>query len=213
MAFSFSPKIVTDGLVLYLDAANRYSYPGSGTTWSDISRSKNSSTLVNGPTFSTSNAGVITTDGIDDYFTITLPTFSSTYTISFWLLLPTLPSAGVEKQIFGSPSDVASISFFTNKFGSWNGSSYRQPNTIVVANRWYNLVMVNSANTIFYINGASDGTFANTATLNSGAATFASIGGTRYLNANFSNILFYNKSLSAAEVLQNYNATKSRFGL
>jgi len=52
MAFSYSPKIVTDGLVLYLDAANPYSYVSGSTSWNDISRGGNNGTLVNGPTFS-----------------------------------------------------------------------------------------------------------------------------------------------------------------
>ena len=70
MAFSFSPRIVTDGLVLYLDAANQRSYPGSGTTWSDISRGGNNGTLVNGPTFDPGNGGSIVFDGVDDYVSI-----------------------------------------------------------------------------------------------------------------------------------------------
>ena len=220
MAFNYSPKVVTDNLVLYLDAANTRSYPGTGTTWNDISRSENTTcTLVNGPTFSTTNAGIITTDGVNDYMSITLPTFSSTYSISFWVRPISLPAgAGSEIQLFGSPSDVASISFFASisnvyKFISWNGSTGRTGTTTVSLNTWYNFVMVNSTNTIFYLNGNVDGTFANTATLNSGAATFASIGGARYLNANFGIISFYNKALSSTEVLQNYNAQKSRFRL
>jgi hypothetical protein len=51
MAYNFSPKIITDGLVLYLDAANTRSYPGSGTVWTDLSRVGNNGTLTNGPTF------------------------------------------------------------------------------------------------------------------------------------------------------------------
>ena len=87
MAFNYSPKIVTDGLVLYLDAANRYSYPGSGTTWSDISRGGNNGTLVNGPTFSTDGGGSIITDGIDDGIFINtfpnIPVKNSSFTVVF----------------------------------------------------------------------------------------------------------------------------------
>ena len=67
MAFSFSPKIVTDGLVLYLDAANPKSYVSGSTTWRDISRGGNNGTLVNGPTFDSGNGGNIVFDGVDDY--------------------------------------------------------------------------------------------------------------------------------------------------
>jgi hypothetical protein len=61
-----SPRIVTDGLVLYLDAANGRSYPGSGTTWSDLSGNGNHFTLTNGPTFNTGNLGSIQFDGVND---------------------------------------------------------------------------------------------------------------------------------------------------
>jgi len=60
------PDIVTDGLVLALDAANVKSYPGSGTTWRDLSGNDGNGTLTAGPTFSTDNGGVISFDGSDD---------------------------------------------------------------------------------------------------------------------------------------------------
>jgi hypothetical protein len=69
MAFRYSPKIVTDGLVLYLDAANTKSYVSGSTTWNDISRGGNNGTLVNGPTFNRGNGGSIEFDGVDDYVT------------------------------------------------------------------------------------------------------------------------------------------------
>jgi hypothetical protein len=65
--FHYSPKIVTDGLVLYLDAANTRSYPGTGTTWSDLSRGGNNGSLINGPTFNSANGGSIVFDGSNDY--------------------------------------------------------------------------------------------------------------------------------------------------
>jgi hypothetical protein len=220
MSFNYSPKVVTSGLSLYLDAANQRSYSGSGTTWYNLVSPSNNGTLVNSPTFSSNNAGVIVTNGSNNYISITLPTFSSTYSISFWVKPLALPAgAGSEIQLFGSPGDVASISLYaavsnTYKFLSWNGGTGRTGNTTLSINNWYNFVMVNSTNTVFYLNGATDGTFANTATLNSGAATFACINGTsRFLNSNLGTIIFYNKALSSAEVLQNYNATKTRFGL
>ena len=67
MAFNYSPRIIQDGLVLYLDAANTKSYPTTGTTWSDLSRRGNNGTLTNGPTFNSSNGGIIVFDGINNY--------------------------------------------------------------------------------------------------------------------------------------------------
>jgi hypothetical protein len=66
MAFNYSPKIVTDGLVLYLDAANSKSYVSGSTTWSDLSRGGNNGTLTNGPTYSSAKGGIIILDGSND---------------------------------------------------------------------------------------------------------------------------------------------------
>jgi hypothetical protein len=67
LALSHSPSIVTDGLVLCLDAGNPKSYPGSGTTWTDLSGNGNNGTLVNGVGYSGSNLGSLVFDGSNDY--------------------------------------------------------------------------------------------------------------------------------------------------
>ena len=67
MAYSYGPSIVKSGLVLALDAANRKSYPGSGTVWSDLSGNNITGSLVNGPTYSSANGGSIVFDGTNDY--------------------------------------------------------------------------------------------------------------------------------------------------
>jgi hypothetical protein len=66
MGLSHSPRIVTDGLVFCVDAANKRSYPGAGTTWTDLTANKNNGTLTNGPTFDSANGGSIVFDGTDD---------------------------------------------------------------------------------------------------------------------------------------------------
>ena len=76
MAFNYSPKIVTDGLVLYLDAANPNSYVSGSTSWRDISRGGNNGTLVNGPTFNSANGGSIVFDGVDDNISFSGNTFN-----------------------------------------------------------------------------------------------------------------------------------------
>jgi hypothetical protein len=99
MSFNNGPRIVTSGLVLSLDAADQNSYPGSGTTWTDLSGNNNSGSLVNGPTFSSANGGSIVFDGTNNYVSCgTLGSygsqmatngitfefiFSSTYTAAF----------------------------------------------------------------------------------------------------------------------------------
>ena len=67
MAFNYSPKIVTNGLVLCLDAGNVKSYVSGSTTWTDLSPTQKNGILTNGPTFNSSNGGSIVFDGVDDY--------------------------------------------------------------------------------------------------------------------------------------------------
>lgn len=89
MALNHSPRIITNGLVLCLDAANPKSYPGTGTTWTDLSGNGNNGTLINGPSFSNANRGTITFDGTNDSCNTGLPgpttfTTDSEFTMSCW---------------------------------------------------------------------------------------------------------------------------------
>ena len=97
MATYYSPKIVTDGLVLALDAANRKSYNSGSTTWYDLSGNNNNGTLYNGPTFNSANSGSIVFDGVDDYSTSFISSPGSNFTISFWFNVISFGSG--ERQI------------------------------------------------------------------------------------------------------------------
>jgi hypothetical protein len=101
MAFFHSPRIVTDGLVLALDAANSLSYPGSGTTWTDLSGKGNNGTLVNGPTFSPTNGGSIVFDGTNDY--ISFPNN------------PNLDSQAITMESWSNPGEVFQNGFLFEK--------------------------------------------------------------------------------------------------
>ena len=86
--------VVTDGLVLYLDAGNDISYPGSGTLWRDLSGYSNNGTLVNGVTFNTDGGGSLTLDGTDDYVVLgTTRVCPPEITISMWIKFPTLEAS------------------------------------------------------------------------------------------------------------------------
>lgn len=85
MSYHNGPRIVTNGLVMLLDAANSKSYPGSGNTWSDLSGSGYDGTLTNGPTYSSSNNGVIVFDGVNDYITRALLPNFNIHHISLWI--------------------------------------------------------------------------------------------------------------------------------
>jgi hypothetical protein len=91
---SGGPNIVVDGLVLYLDAANQYSYVSGSTAWNDLSRSNNNGTLINGPTFNSANGGSIVFDGIDDYVSfVSNPSLTNQITVEVWIQLSsTLPN-------------------------------------------------------------------------------------------------------------------------
>ena len=102
MAFNYSPKVVTDGLVLYLDAANPKSYVSGSTTWGDLSRGGNNGTLVNGPTFDGGNGGSIVFDGVNDYGTVpTNPLLITTeFTKSIWFNIISLPVDTNIREVF-----------------------------------------------------------------------------------------------------------------
>jgi hypothetical protein len=239
MAFSFSPKIVTDGLVLYLDAANQYSYPGSGTTWSDISRGGNNGTLVNGPTFDSNNGGSIVFDGTNDYIQTPIQTISRPWTFSTWFNFTSLTANGGFNTFFGQDTSVSIPrgTFYFQKAGvttegieanKVNFSIVKTDGSIVPTNglnvlqinKWYNYVAVLTTTSIsLYENGILQNT-----TINSDS--FITPNTNIVLNAGYyaNNIAdywpgkssifqMYNRALSATEVLQNYNATKTRFGL
>ena len=87
--------IVTSGLILNLDAGNASSYPGTGTTWTDLSGNNNNGTLVNGVGYSSSNGGIMTFDGVNDFVNCgNSSTFNQTnaLTLSTWVKINSLSS-------------------------------------------------------------------------------------------------------------------------
>jgi hypothetical protein len=230
MAFNYSPKIVTDGLVLYLDAANPKSYPGTGTTWFDISRGGNNGTLINGPTFDSTNGGSIVFDGVNDYIgTLTSLTLTNQLTVSCWVSFISIPSGVSFRGIIGdwntgnstrswlitkNNSDDRFV-FFVNGSGLSGGNVGVLSNTLISLNQIYNVVGVYNGSTIsIYIDGELQNT--NDFSSNLFQGTLFNLGrfaASNYANINLYSSLVYNRALSSTEVLQNYNATKTRFGL
>ena len=225
MAFSRGPKIVTSGLVLALDAADKLSYPGSGTTWKDLSGNSNNGTLTNGPTFSAANMGTIVFDGVDDYVTGTLAA-SNSWTVSFWIYQTDINTKAVYYPFSGATSPVTGIGFggsldasTQNSWWYYDGSTvFSSSSTAITVNTWYYL-------TISHVYGAGTGThnFYTNGVLSYSPSvadtTFTTYNVARRSDNNLYNIpgripivKIYNRALSATEVLQNYNATKSRFG-
>ena len=119
MGVTYNPKIVTDGLVLALDAANVKSYPGSGTTWTDMSGNGNNVTLTNGPTFSSDNGGSIVFDGVNDTATLSNPSTLSNYTLSLWI---NIISYSGERQLFSRVDESLGITTYGGKYMIYNGN-------------------------------------------------------------------------------------------
>ena len=238
MAFIRGANTVTDGLVLSLDAANTKSYPGSGTTWKDMSGNGNNGTLTNGPTFNSANGGSIVFDGINDYCILPLTNIvignnQQNITVSQWVKYTSsirLYSLALKR----ADADGSLISIVMNSINGGGVISvgsiellYRSPSNVFVFNnhtdgynngQWYMITgTFSSTEGKLYINGELK-TTTNTGLLSSANSPYNSFVGAfavdqLWFNGNIANTSIYTRTLSASEVLQNYNAQKSRFEL
>jgi len=229
MSVGYNPKIVTDRLVLCLDAANTKSYPGSGTTWSDLIESNNG-TLVNGPTYSSVDGGAIVFDGTNDRGNFTTPiTSTSNQTYEIWT------------NAIASASAATGYAYLihNNNFNNSTGSSYLtigiQPTQQYFAafdGAFSTMDLGVTANTsnilqiVLTWDGSTQKAYANSVLKNSQALTgtpqnfdtttgFGDYKSSTYrmIQGNIYSIKVYNKALTASEIQQNYNALKGRFGL
>jgi hypothetical protein len=212
-------NIVTNGLVLYLDASNTKSYVSGSTRWNDVSRSGNNGALINGPTFNSANGGSIVFDGTNDYVSFSSIT-NNIYTIDFWYKMGGndgsygyFASSGDNGFAIGEGG--AGITY--GQFYYWNSSVSTGLGLIPSTTNWNHictLINVSTNNIQIYGNGNQ----LSTTTVTSMSTSISNIGryittNTHYLKGNLSSYKLYNRALSASEVLQNFNATKSRFGL
>jgi len=223
------PNLEEDGLVLCLDAGNAKSYPGSGTTWSDLIESNNG-TLVNGPTYSSVDGGAIVFDGTNDRGNFTTPiTSTSNQTYEIWT------------NAIASASAATGYAYLihNNNFNNSTGSSYLtigiQPTQQYFAafdGAFSTMDLGVTANTsnilqiVLTWDGSTQKAYANSVLKNSQALTgtpqnFDTTTGFgdyksntyRMIQGNIYSIKVYNKALTASEIQQNYNALKGRFGL
>jgi hypothetical protein len=229
MAISRGPKIVTNGLVLTLDAADKNSYKGSGTSWLDLSGNNNTGTLTNGSTFNNIKGGSIFFDGTNDYVNFAVNSvlnITNNLTLDAWFNATTFApigsiftygTSGGEQYSLWTYSSPNQLIFSTN----WPNTWYQGATTgTFTTNTWYNIIVTFSSGTwTIYINGAynNSGTFA-ISTFPAVASAYLTLGvnhpgGQEYFNGNISTARIYNRVLTSSQVLQNYNATRSRFGL
>ena len=237
MAFNYSPKIVTDGLVLYLDAANPRSYASSSTSWLDLSRGENNGGLVNGPTFNSANGGSIVFDGVDDYVLTSVVSLNSFgFTMNMWFKFQT--SSGIRFLLDfqgATPNNRVAIYMDTSNkliLDDRDGPivpggdiSAIQSNSTISPNVWINLTATINRNLgagnedNFFINGtpiASSYLYSdnlNTAYV-SNPFYIGNVSGSGFpYKGDIASTQIYNRALSAQEILQNYNALKGRYGL
>jgi hypothetical protein len=218
------PEINESGLVLSLDAGNTKSYPGSGTAWTDLSGRGNNGTLVNGPTYSSANGGSIVFDGTNDYVEVphnTILNPSLNMTLSAWIKLTSFVT---DMSIFGKGTNVGGsggFDFRINSSTQLNLVKYFVADQVVTisalsTNTWYNISAVQSSTKVdYYVNGLSVGSFSNSSAYQTNTSSLT-VGRDRsaiYTPASISNVLYYNRALSAAEVSQNFNALRARFGI
>ena len=226
MASNYSPKIVTDGLVLCLDAADKNSYPGSGTTWYDLSGNGNNGTL-SAAAIGTDVPGNMDFNGSDEYIdlgndsSLDLTSNISVFAWVYWT------GAGGEDVIYSNGSGEGTgallqtrTSTTTRIINNYDGGYYLSDSTAFGANAWYHVgyTFNVSTTTIQGYSNASLGGSDASATASGRGVTDATIGKAswtdgRYWIGKINIVNVYNRTLSAKEISQNFNAQRSRFGL
>ncbi len=236
---SRSGGIVTNGLVLYLDGKQ---YPGSGTTWTDLSGNGNNGTLVNGVGFDGANLGSLVFDGVNDY--VRVPSTNGLYfagqsniTVSYW---GKINSHNTTINSFVMWEDIVNSNGRELRLGASSGNDYapsfqlwRTPGgdgnvnsaiatTTLNTGIFYNVVGTYDGTDIkIYLNGILEGTAnwpGTIATPISGTSarwiiSAGELGDPRYLNSSTAQVSIYNRALTAQEIQQNYNALRGRFGI
>lgn len=215
---SISP-IIIDGLTLQLDAGNSLSYPGSEIIWTDLAGTENNIELVNSPTFTSGTPAYFTFNGSDQFGTGNSAVLSSTsYTKSVWFYLNgTADNNLVSSDTGGHFMYLAGTSKLYCGHANW-GNYQAYPSTANISlNTWYNATLTfnTTDGMVLYLNGLQDSTYTAEKTSHGGdsSTNIATFGGGNLLNGRIAKVYCYNRSLTASEVLQNYNADKSQFGL
>ena len=230
--------IVRNGLVLYLDAAKSISYSGTGLTASDITGNNNNGSLVNGVGYTSSYSGAFVMDGINDYIRVqsmentNFPQLEGT--IGFWYYINSLTGSTDYTSSLGifDGYDAARNHFFIRNYStiptniqiavqdSTTASYLYSYNGSASNDNWHNIVLTyktgTSSSVKFYIDSVlkASGVLTSTAwTPTNQAVGFCNGSSSLCMKGNYSNLLIYNRQITATEILQNYNAMKGRYGL
>ena len=212
--FTTSGIVLTD-LVLYLDAGESASYPGTGTTWNDLSNSANNGT-INGPTYSTASGGVFDFDGSNDSVT-TSDMFdpNSDFTLNAWVnqdgsttnTIISRSSGSGALQIRLNNNQVQIVDSFSTNVGTFTGFTASTAT-------WYNICVTRSSNTYsLYVDGSFVSSFTSSNSYGSAANAIGtnSAASNEYFDGKIAAVLAYTRALSATEILDNHGALVSRF--
>ena len=219
MALTHSPSIVRSGLALHLDAANIKSYPGSGASWIDLSGNATNGTLVNSPTYNSANNGSFVFNGTNSYVSTTFtPSNSFSITMQF---MYTGNFLDINRGLFstfstGNYNGIYLATAFTNStMNFWvDGNSRYFVNYTFVSGTWYSITITSSGTSInVYVNSVLVNTVSNSTTHKDVLMIGQSRFNANYWTGNSGGVMVYNRVLSAAEVQQNYQATRDRYGI
>jgi len=229
-------EIISTGLILHLDAGNAASYSGTGTTWTDISGNGNHGTLQNGVEFTNTNNGALVFDGVNDYFvTNNNLDISNTDKLTIQIILKTAssnPEMVMEHSVNWNSNNsfgIISNNLNTKMQFTDHNQGYNISNSVVSINdnNWRllsattNRSLNASDQNLIYIddNAANKVNVTNLTNDNSGNFTShklyisARAGSVNFFNGTISQVLIYDRVLTAEEIQQNYNAVKLRYGL
>jgi hypothetical protein len=215
--------IVFNGLVLNLDAANTVSYPGSGTTWRDVSGNGNNGTLVNNPTYSAGGGGYFSFGSAGSQrtsFTYQTPqqTASTSFTWSIW----TYPVANSDGYVLMGYRGTTPLKFYkltTQKFEMYPAEIFH----LFTLNVWQNICVIydgtqaGTANMKMYVNGTQvglrDGQQPDLLSSNMPFYVGGDPTAGEYATARIGQVSIYNRALTTQEITQNFNALRGRFGI
>ena len=229
MAVISGPNVITDGLVLYLDAANAESYPGLGTTWTDVSGLNNHVTLINGPTYNSNNQGLVVFDGVDDYADGGNPASLNFETGNFSLSFVSYRTAdGYQGGSYLGKGNGTTIGFdFRDSAFFVYGTSGQIARLSFdpAQNVWFHHVLVFDRVSSPYVNYYRNGTYFSSSTTNNSSNVNSSISTTqplrialsiagginRYFTGSMPLIQIYNRALTVTEIQQNFVSIRSRY--
>ena len=230
---AYSINVITNlsNIVLYLDAANTNSYPGTGTTWTDLSGQSNNGTLINGPTYNSGNGGSLVFDGSNDYVSETSALsdsfFQGNWTISLWVnfdSLNTTNSSNDKILIHHGSSAINKGLHLVQRnsrihFGLYGNDI--QGSATLSTGIWYHVTYTLNNTTFLkqiFINGSLDSSGTGNGGAYTGTGSNTRIGGKvltfgQYFDGKMSSVIAYSEVLTSSEIANNFDAFKGRYGL